>query len=208
MTQDLQQCYVCYESQSDTNPFALSPPPCICMGSIAIHTKCLNKIIKTTRICSICKTKYNLHYLPQRHGLELIIDALEYGKQIEYTINASGEKHGLSTVKNQDGSIMSKYCYLNGILHGPFIEYYWNGHMKRLGQYKNGLQDGDYCEWYEDGTLLEESKHVDGVKHGQCTYYMKDGYITVSNVVNYINGEGFDADDDSCMNKYRDEFFN
>lgn len=195
MTQE-SQCYVCYESQTDATPFALSPPPCICTGTIKIHATCLSQIIKKTRNCSICKTKYNLHYLPQRNNLELIIESLEYGRQIEYTVNSSGEKHGISIVKNRDGNIVSKYSYIDGKLDGPFIEYYWNGHMKFLGKYKNGLQEGDYCEWYEDGTILEESKYVDGVKHGLCIYYMKDGYITVSNMVNYVNGEAYDIDDE------------
>jgi antitoxin component YwqK of YwqJK toxin-antitoxin module len=205
MTQEAQQdssqlCYVCYESPAAENPFALSPPPCKCTGSIVIHTKCLNQIIKKTHYCSICKTKYNLHYLPQRHGLELIIESLEYGKQLEYTVNSSGEKHGISIVKNRDGNIVSKYSYIDGKLDGPFIEYYWNGHMKFLGQYKGGLQNGEYSEWYEDGSLLEESKYVDGVKHGLCTYYMKDGYVSVSNMVNYVNGEAHDVERD-------DEYF-
>ena len=194
--QEQKQCYVCYESQTDATPFALSPLPCICTGSIAIHTRCLSQIIKESRFCSICKTKYNLQYLPQRHGLELVIESLEYGKQLEYTVNTNGDKHGLYSIKHHDGQVISKYSYINGILNGPFIEYYWNGHMKFLGQYKNGLQEGDYCEWYEDGTLLEESKYVDGVKHGLCIYYMKDGYITVSNMVNYVNGDAYDIDRD------------
>jgi hypothetical protein len=201
MTQDLQQdspqlCYICYESHTAENPFALSPPPCRCIGSIVIHTKCLNKVIKKTRHCSICKAKYSLHYLPQRHGLELIIELLDYGRQLEYTVNQSGEKHGTSIIKNRDGSVISKYSYIDGLLNGPFIEYYWNGHMKCLGEYKDGLQNGDYSEWYEDGSLQEESKYVNGVKHGLCIYYMKDGYVTVSNMVNYINGEAYDVDKD------------
>jgi antitoxin component YwqK of YwqJK toxin-antitoxin module len=210
MAQDPQLCYICYDPNSNENPFALSPPPCTCTGSIAIHIKCLNKVIKKSRICSICKTKYNLAYLPQKHGLELITEPLDYGRKIEYTVNKNGEKHGMCITYNNTNQIISKYSYISGELDGPFIEYYWNGNMKCLGEYKDGRQNGDYSEWYEDGTLQEESMYVDGVKHGLCTYYMKDGYVSVSNMVNYINGEAHDiyTNSDSYINIYRDTHFN
>lgn len=110
-------CYICYENESKENPYALSP--CMCKGSIVIHKSCLENMIKFSRICSICKSKYNLKYLPQKKGRELIVKTSDYGDSIEYTINELGEKHGSYIIKNSDGRTLAHYFYINGIIERP-----------------------------------------------------------------------------------------
>ena len=54
-------CYICYEPDTENSSYLKEPPPCECKGSIVIHKQCFEEIIKTSRICSICKTKYKIN---------------------------------------------------------------------------------------------------------------------------------------------------
>ena len=180
-------CYICYENESKENPYASEP--CICKGSIIIHTKCLENIIKTSRTCSICKSKYNLKYLPQKNGRELIIETSDYGDHIEYTINEQGERHGSYIIKNSDGKTLVHYSYINGIMEGPYVEYYQNGQIKFVCKCHNNCIEGEFCEWYEDGTIIEESFYIDGKKHGECIQWIREDGCRVAMTLNYIEGE-------------------
>ena len=183
------QCYICYDDETPSNPYAKEPPPCICKGSIFIHQSCLKKVIQTSKFCTICKTKYNLKYLPQRNGRELMYEFTEYNELVEYTINQSGQKHGQYIIRSQAGEIVEAYNYTNGVFDGPFVEYYNSGKMKKLGTYKNGHLEGEYTEWYESGDLYEEAFYFNGQKHGKCTMYVKEGGVLIGSSQNYINGD-------------------
>jgi antitoxin component YwqK of YwqJK toxin-antitoxin module len=186
--EDTIQCYICYEDESKNNPYVAEPSPCICKGSIVIHKSCLENVLKTSRNCSICKTKYNLKYLPQKDGRELI-ETSESGNRIEYTINERGEKHGSYIVKNTDGRTILLQSYINGIMEGPYVEYYQNGQIKSVCKCRNNKIEGEFCEWYEDGSILEESNYKDGKKHGECINWVREGGIKVALTVQYDEGE-------------------
>jgi antitoxin component YwqK of YwqJK toxin-antitoxin module len=183
-------CYVCFEHESKNEPYAESP--CICKGSIVIHKECLKSVIKKSRNCSICKTHYNLKYLPQRDGKELIKKKDINGERIEYTVNEKGERHGSCIIKSSDGDIKTLYTYINGIMEGPYTEYHPNGQIKSVCKCRNGRIEGEYNEWDRNGQLVEESQYKNGVKHGECIRWFQKGYIRVSKVLNYVDG---DADD-------------
>ena len=182
-------CYICYENESKENPYASEPNPCTCKGSIIIHTKCLENVIKTSRNCSICKSKYNLKYLPQKDGRELIIETSEYGKRIEYTINERGEKYGSYIIKNSNGRTVLLHSYINGIMEGPYVEYYQNGQVKSVCKCRNNRIEGEFCEWDANGNVLEESIYKNGQKHGECIKWVREGWCRVAKTVNYIEGE-------------------
>ena len=182
-------CYICYENESKENPYASEPNPCPCKGSIVIHTKCLENVIKTSRNCSICKSKYNLKYLPQKDGRELIIETAEYGKRIEYTVNERSEKHGSYVIKNSNGRTVLLHSYINGIMEGPYVEYYQNGQIKSVCKCRNNRIEGEFCEWDKDGNVLEESIYKDGKKHGECVQWVREGWCRVGKTLNYIEGE-------------------
>ncbi len=182
-------CYICFEQESKENPYASEPPPCICKGSIVIHKKCLQTVIKSSRNCSICKTKYKINYLPQKDGRELIIETNSYGEQIEYTVNETGNKHGSYIIKNNEGRVILLHSYINGIMEGPYVEYYPNGQIKSVCKCRNNRIEGEYCEWYEDGSILEESNYKDGKKHGECIRWLRENGCRVANTINFIEGE-------------------
>jgi antitoxin component YwqK of YwqJK toxin-antitoxin module len=186
---DAYLCYICYDHEKEDDLFVTEPSPCTCKGSLVIHQKCLDNIIKTSRVCSICKTRYNINYLPQKDGKELVIEITNFGYRVEYTVNEHGEKHGTYTVKNMDGQTILLHSYINGIMDGPFVEYYDNGQIKSICKCKNNKIDGDYCEWYRNGIIKEESIYKNGKKHGECVEWTMKGGVIVGITTLYFQGE-------------------
>jgi antitoxin component YwqK of YwqJK toxin-antitoxin module len=182
-------CYICYENESKENPYASDPNPCTCKGSIVIHKSCLENVIKTSRKCSICKSKYNLKYLPNKDGRELIVLTSNYGERIEYTINERGEKHGSYIEKNAFGQTVILHSYINGIMEGPYVEYYQNGQIKSVCKCRNNRIEGEFCEWDTNGNIVEESNYKDGKKHGEGIRWESEGWCRVAKTLNYVEGE-------------------
>jgi antitoxin component YwqK of YwqJK toxin-antitoxin module len=180
-------CYICYEPETKNNSYLKEPPPCECKGSIVIHKQCFDEIIKTSRVCSICRTKYKIQYLPNRNGLELITEVAINGDITEYTIDEEGDKQGLYTVKKQSGEIISESNYLNGLLHGKYKSWYLNGQLEcECNCFRNKIE-GEYKSWYENGQLMEHSFYVEGLKDGMSKQWDINGKMKHNRV--YIKGE-------------------
>lgn len=183
------QCYICVEAESPDNPYANEPLPCSCKGSITIHESCLKTVIEKSRVCSICKTRYNLKYLPQKNGRELIVEKLPNNYTLEYTVNEKGEKHGTYMLKRPNGRTQTVHSYIDGIMDGPYCEYYPDGQIHIVCSCKNNRLNGHYNEWYPDGTIKEESYYKDGKKHGECIEWISEGFIRVSTTILFEDGE-------------------
>lgn len=188
-------CYICYDPETKDNTYLKEPSPCECKGSIVIHNKCFKTIIKSSRICSICKTKYKLQYLPSKDGLELITKVAINGDITEYTINKEGDIQGEYTVKKQTGEMIAKSMYSNGLLDGEYKTWYSNGQIECECNCEKNKINGTYRAWYENGVMMEESLYKDGLKHGLCKSWDKQGNILVS--VEYNNGESIINFDDN-----------
>ena len=160
-------CYVCYESPHD--PFALDPLPCQCKGDITIHLSCLSKIMERSRICSICKTRYHLAYLPTKNGLELVRKRTTEGNIMEYTVDEVGRKHGTYSIIDGKGQPIVIQNYEHGIRHGLYEEYYPSGVRKSRCHCVTNRIHGRYTEWFEDGSFKEVSYYYQGLKDGLST---------------------------------------
>lgn len=193
---DQTSCYICYEVETVENEYAKNPRPCPCRGSIEVHKRCLNTLIKVSRNCNICKSKYHFDYLPKKDGREVIIEELNRRDVCEYTINEAGQKHGSYIIKNREGKIILYHSYINGIMEGPYIEYYPNGQMKSVCRCKNNKIEGEYVSWYKDGSLQEESYYVDGLLHGERVIWERDGYMRKDKTLIYKEGELISGDMD------------
>jgi antitoxin component YwqK of YwqJK toxin-antitoxin module len=181
-------CYVCYEPESPTNPYATNPRPCKCTGSLDIHIQCLQKIIETPQnTCKICRTKYNTFYLITKNGLELIT---EYNSNeiSEYTVDESGKKQGKYILKNNHGRTILQYTYKDDVLNGQYIEYYEDGNIHIIASFKDDKFEGDYVEWSTNGNIIVEAFYKNGVKHGRCTRWVQKGYMREEHVTIYDNG--------------------
>jgi antitoxin component YwqK of YwqJK toxin-antitoxin module len=182
-------CYICFDKETEQNPYANNPRPCSCKGSIKIHRSCLDIILDNCRICTICKNRYNKEYLPTKDGREVIINRNDRGEIEEYTVNERGEKHGSYTFKDEYGQTLVYHSYIDGLMEGPYIEYYPNGRMKFVCRCKNNMIEGEYCEWYEDGSIKEESIYKNGRKDGESIEWSRKGAIRVASKKYYVEGE-------------------
>lgn len=180
-------CYICYDPETKDNTYLKEPPPCECKGSIMIHTDCLKEVLKTSRICTICKNKYKVQYLPNKNGLELITEVAINGDITEYTINECGRNQGEYIVMKQSGQMVS-YCeYNDGLLHGEYKTWYNNGQLECQCYCNNNRIEGEYKSWYENGQLMEHSYYEDGLKVGMRRCWNKNGKIVMSKT--YEKGE-------------------
>lgn len=195
-------CYLCYDEESEANPYLKEPPPCECKGSIVIHSNCLQEVLKTSRVCTICKTKYKLHYLPNRNGLELVTEVAINGDITEYTIDRLGNIQGEHIVKKQTGELISQCHYKDNLLDGEYKTWYADGQIECICNCVRNKIHGLYQAWYNNGTMMEETLYKEGVKHGLCKRWDKEGNLIITR--HYINGElplplpdEFDSDEDS-----------
>ncbi len=180
-------CYICYDSETAENPYLKEPQPCTCKGSIMIHKNCLDTVLKSSRVCSICKNKYNVKYLPNKNGLELITETAINGDITEYTITEEGDRHGEYIVKKSTGELISQSFYVCGLLDGPYKTWYYNGQLECECTCVNNKIHGPYKSWYENGLLMEEATYNNGVKDGLCKKYNNNGKLVTKR--NYQNGE-------------------
>ena len=159
-------CYICYEPERENYSYLKEPKPCECKGSI---------VIKTSRTCSICKTKYKLQYLPSRNGLELITKVEPNGDTTEYTVIESGEKHGIQIIKKNTGEMIERSEYREGLLHGEYKTWYANGQIEcHCYCFRNRIE-GEFNSWYENGQIMEQSVYKDGLKDGLSKEWDKKG---------------------------------
>lgn len=179
-------CYICYEHESTRNPYLKEPSPCSCKGSIVIHKKCFENILKTSHVCTICKTKYNSKYLPKRDGLELITEIDNNGDINEYTINANGDYHGEYIIKSQMGAIVFQAYYQYGLLNGLYRIWYYNGKLSEECTCKNNKIHGIYRAWHPTGQIMEYSFYVHGIKEGISKKWNPTGKLKC----NYLYNKG------------------
>lgn len=179
-------CYVCYESPQD--PFAIDPFPCVCKGGTSIHISCLLKIIKKSRICSICKTRYHLAYLPTKDGKELVQKQTAHGDIIEYTVDEAGRKHGIYTMIDSKGQLIVLQHYQHGIRQGLYEEYYSSGVRKSRCHCIHNRIHGRYTEWFEDGSFKEVSYYHQGLKHGPSTVWKHQHGKCIRSIDHYDHG--------------------
>jgi antitoxin component YwqK of YwqJK toxin-antitoxin module len=180
-------CYICYDPETEHNTYLKEPKPCDCKGSIVIHKNCLEDVLKTSRVCTICKTKYKLQYLPNKNGLELITKVKLNGDIVEYTVNEKEEIHGEYIVKKQSGQIVQQDNYMNGLSHGKYKTWYSNGQLEcECNCFINRIE-GEYKMWYENGQIMEHSFYLNGLKDGISKEWDMNGELIHNRL--YIEGE-------------------
>jgi antitoxin component YwqK of YwqJK toxin-antitoxin module len=181
------QCYICYEPETKNNSYLKEPPPCECKGSIVIHKDCLKNILKLSRVCTICKNKYKVQYLPNRNGLELITEVAINGDITEYTIDNEEDIQGECIIKKQSGQIISQSYYVNGVLHGKYKTWYLNGQLECECNCSMNRIEGKYESWYDNGQIMEHSMYVNGLKDGMSKVWDVNGKLKNNRL--YANGE-------------------
>lgn len=195
-------CYICYDTADSTHPFATTPPPCACRGSIILHRTCLYSILKQRTKCSICCQPYDPTYIaaasqwkPLQEIVHQIANDLHrpytsvyefyHGPHIIYYPSSTtvycrfttheGHMTGPFTSYYKNGQIRQQFQYLNDTLHGP--QQYWlpNGKPLYYYNYVNGIPEGLQRKWYKNGTLQKSYTTHGGKRHGPYEewYYVR-----------------------------------
>ena len=87
-------------------------------------------------------------------------------------------KNGTYEEYYDNGQLLAKCTYKDGVEDGPYEEYYENGQLWEKCTYKDGKLDGPYETYHQNGQLWEKGTYKDGWKDGLHEYYYSDGTST------------------------------
>ena len=172
--QETNECYICYEPATATNPH-VAQPQCLCMGSHVIHNACFKKLLEQGKeSCSICKMRW--FFLPSlcrytyiRHNTTYSVECMKdpkgrfYGPYKEWIVDASGGQ-----------TLHIDTQYRNGLVDGWMLVYRRVGGLRRRVFYERGIKQG-VGVYYRGTAIHAYSSFLNGVRHGQTLYLKKDG---------------------------------
>ncbi|HJS53712.1 MAG TPA: hypothetical protein VJ765_04185 [Chitinophagaceae bacterium] len=75
----------------------------------------------------------------------------------------------------------------NGLLHGPFVNYFPAGAVKVSGNYKNGLPEGLWIKWTDDRQFYWKGFYQHGMKNKEWKLYRSSGQLV--SIVFYKHGK-------------------
>ena len=69
---------------------------------------------------------------------------------------------GEFNVVGNDGQIRMIISYHQGVVHGPFTEYWSNGICATVGEFNNGVKVGEWKYYNQDGSFNEKVLYSSG----------------------------------------------
>ncbi|MDB5256929.1 MAG: phophatidylinositol-4-phosphate 5-kinase [Chitinophagaceae bacterium] len=77
-----------------------------------------------------------------------------------------------------NGQALKKVAeYKDGVLNGPYLEYYSNGNVKTDAHYVKGELEGVRKHFFENGKMKAEETYKGGKRNGLYKYYYKNGNV-------------------------------
>ena len=74
--------------------------------------------------------------------------------------NSEGNPHGYWVMHDGDtGEINYKGAYVNGLEHGPWVEYHTHGRKRESGTYRNGEKIGVWF-YYRSGEKVRRTEYI------------------------------------------------
>lgn len=96
-------------------------------------------------------------------------------KQVKKLVD--GHTDGLVTTYDSIGRISWKAYYRRDTLHGPYEDFFGNGHVRTRSAFSNGLQDGKYISFYENGKTKSTANFQQGKQIGEFLEYHPNGVL-------------------------------
>lgn len=115
--------------------------------------------------------------------IELYYDNGQILLKAEYK---DGVLHGEATYYYENGKPMSNSIFKNGKPNGQFISYYENGNKGSQGTFKDGQKTGEWQFWEENGALSSKTVFNNNKKEG-TQYFYENGLLMKEEI--YVNGE-------------------
>lgn len=171
-------CYICYEPESSTAPFC-KPPPCICKGSIHIHTNCLVTLRRGgSDKCGICKTTFT-NTSPGYYHCDIntrkVTCINEHYLRHVYNVNMDNLIHGPLHIYYPSGRLHSTYEYIYGEISGIMKAFYdiEGSPLKQTVRYIASKMDGELLLYNSDNSLHKRINYKLGVLNGPLYIYEK-----------------------------------
>jgi antitoxin component YwqK of YwqJK toxin-antitoxin module len=76
-----------------------------------------------------------------------------------------------------NGNPESDSYYRDGILHGPYADFWTNGQKKTVGKYRAGKKEGDWESYYNQFTLSSKGAYKNDVKEGTWYGFWENGAL-------------------------------
>jgi antitoxin component YwqK of YwqJK toxin-antitoxin module len=109
-----------------------------------------------------------------------------FGLLIKKTL-INEKHHGPFVEWWNNGHLLVESNYVNGELHGPFKKWYENGRKWEEYEYVNGKFHGPYKSWYNNGKRGRECEYLLGKRHGSYKSWHRNG--RQGEDCEYVNGE-------------------
>lgn len=87
--------------------------------------------------------------------------------------------HGEYTIYHENGVIESITHYIDNVMCGKQISYFFSGGIKHICYYSNNQLQGHYVKYHENGTINEKSYYINGVLFGQVLKYYDNGKLQI-----------------------------
>jgi uncharacterized protein len=113
-----------------------------------------------------------------QHKYTLTVNHLNGNKKlvIEYV---NGLKHGKYERYNYDGSLYITGGYVNDLMNGEWIWRHDDGTPRYKETYLNGSEDGQSFRYYENGQVEDEMYYDYGLKNGEWLSFYEDGTLEI-----------------------------
>ena len=97
---------------------------------------------------------------------------------IRYTNPMKNNKlNGIAKYWSEEGLLINEVEYLNGLLHGEWIEYYPSKDIKSVSRYKFDKKDGLQITYYVNGNKKSETLFSDGRQISETIRWSIDGLL-------------------------------
>src|SRR5690606_7547717 len=122
--------------------------------------------------------------------LKLVTETYIDGTIAQYHVLPNRTREGLYTALSEDGQILERCTYQNGVKHGvceqllPFDLIIPN--LSTRCSYVNGKKDGLYESWYPDGQKYEKYMYKNGLEDGLYESWHRNGQM--SKTIQYNHG--------------------
>lgn len=144
-------------------------------GEIETRSTYLNNDLTGVREFYFANGKLDYEEVFRTGWMQAILQYDTAGKLISSSkiVNGSGKYKGLFS----SGKTQYEGEYVQGELHGPFTNYFYNGSPQIVKNYNHGFLDGEYVEYHYGGKLAAKGKYKLGQKEGAWKYYLADGSL-------------------------------
>jgi len=103
----------------------------------------------------------------------------------------NGKRNGRWDEFSENGKLLARADYRNGVLHGEFTIFHEGGKIPHSVQnFRDGIKESRYFEYYPNGNTKEASMYSNGIKTGPITIWYPSGRIQARGTLNNGVKEG------------------